>query len=88
LVALLDVSALALEPLAVGFGGAQRLALRQQEVTGESRPSRLTSSPIVAGAADALEENDFHWNIPCSCPAIRRLGAPTISKPQRCALHE
>src|SRR5690606_31676273 len=58
-VALFDMGALGFEPLAVGLGGAQGLALGQQEVTGEP----VLDIDFVAdgaAAAHALEQNDFH----------------------------
>ena len=58
------------EPLAVGFGGAQRLVLRQEEVAGVAV---LDGDFVadVAGLADALEQNDFHWDFLC-CPGRER----------------
>lgn len=50
----------------VGFGGAQRLFLRQQEVAGEA----VFDSDFIADMAvpaNALEQNDFHWITP-GCP--------------------
>ena len=58
-VALFDVGALDCELAAVGFGGAQRLALRQEEVAGVA----VLDGDFVADVAvtaDALEQNDFH----------------------------
>src|SRR5690606_25690981 len=61
-VARLELGALALELLIVGFVGAQRLALRQQEVARISvlDPDRLAH---LAEAGDALEKNDFHGSV-------------------------
>ena len=57
-IALFDRGALALELLAVGFGGAQRLVLRQQIIAGVA----VLDGDFVADVAvlaDALEQNDF-----------------------------
>ena len=66
-IALFDRGALVFEPLAVGFGGAQRLLLRQEEVAGEAV---LDGDFVadVADPADALEQNDFHLDVSCAVP--------------------
>ena len=59
LVALLYVLAFGLEALAVGFGGAERLALGQKEVTGVA-VAHVDFVADMAVATHALEQNDFH----------------------------
>ena len=67
-----ELGALALELLLVGFVGAQRLALREQEVAGESVPD-LDGVAHLAEAGNTLEENDFHGFVPSIlAPAVRR----------------
>ena len=64
-IARLELGAIALEALAIGFGGAKRLALRQQIVAGEA----VLDGDDVAHlpeASDALEKNDLH--VPHSYP--------------------
>ena len=64
-VARLELRALAFELLLVGFVGAQRLALRQQEVAGEAVLD-LDGVAHLAEAGNAFEKNDFHWSVPFS----------------------
>ena len=58
-VAHLELGAVGLEALHVGFGGAQRLALRQEEVAGVAV---LDGDDLahLAELGDALEEYDLH----------------------------
>ncbi len=58
-VARLELVTLGLELLAVGIVGAQRLALRQQEIAGEAVADADDVSHL-AEAGDALEKDDFH----------------------------
>ncbi len=55
----LELCPVALEALAIGFRGAQRLALRQQEVAGEAV---LDGDHVahLSEASDALEQDDLH----------------------------
>ncbi len=55
----LELGALALEHLAVVFGGAQRFLLRQQEVAGVAV---LDGDDVahLAELADALKQDDLH----------------------------
>ena len=69
-VARLELGALAFELLLVGFVGAQRLALRQQEVAGEAVLD-LDGFAHLAEAGNAFEKNDFHG----LCPFGARSGA-------------
>src|SRR5690606_7272835 len=55
----LELGALALELLLVGFVGAQRLALRQQEVAGVAVLD-LDGFAHLAEAGNAFEKNDIH----------------------------
>ena len=54
--------ALGFELCPVGFGGAQRLATAQQEVTGEP-VLYLYDLAQSAQLGDALKKNDFHFSI-------------------------
>ena len=62
-VAGLELATLAFELLLVGLVGAQRLALRQQEVAGEAVLD-LDGVAHLAEAGNAFEKNDFHWSVP------------------------
>ena len=68
-IARLELRPLALEALAVGFGGAQRLALRQQKV---AREAVLDGDHVahLSEAPDALEQNDLHVRHSCSCQIV------------------
>jgi hypothetical protein len=61
-----ELRPLALEALAIGLGGAQRLALRQQKVAGKAV---LNGDHLahLSETADALEQNDLHvrHSYPC-----------------------
>src|SRR5690606_39747246 len=61
-VACLELGALALELLLVGFVGAQRLALRQQEVARVAVPDFYRLAHL-AEAGNAFEKNDFHGSV-------------------------
>ncbi len=54
-----ELGALAFELLLVGLVGAQRLALRQEEVAGEAVLD-LDGVAHLAEAGNAFEKNDFH----------------------------
>ena len=58
-VARLELGALGLEALEVGFGGAQRLALRQEEVAGVAVLD-VDDVAHLAELGDAFEQNDLH----------------------------
>ena len=68
-IARLELRPLALEALAIGFGGAKRLALRQQKVASEAvldgdHVAHLSEAP------DALEQNDLHVRHSCPCQIV------------------
>ena len=67
----LELRALALEALAIGLGGAERLALRQEEIAGEAV---LDGHHVahLAEAADALKKDHLHVLAPgFACVSIR-----------------
>ena len=59
----LELGALGLEPLHVGGGGAQRLALRQQEIAGIA-VAHADDLAHLAELGDPLEKDHFHRNSP------------------------
>jgi len=67
--------ALGFEALLVGFVGAQRLALRQQEVTSKA-VANLDGFAHLAELCDAFEENDLHDPVPFSCQYRSLKGRP------------
>src|SRR5262245_41708426 len=68
----LELSALALEFLLVGLVGAQRLALRQEEIAGKAVLD-LDRFAHLTEAGNAFEKNNFHLFVPSMKPESRRL---------------
>src|ERR1700737_2505438 len=66
MVARFEVGALPLELLVVGFGGAQRLAVRQKEVAGIAV---LDANRVahVSELADALQQDNIHCFVSYFC---------------------
>ena len=78
----LELRPVALEALAIGLGGAERLALRQQKIAGEAvldgdHVAHLSEAP------NALEQNDLHvrHSYPCQIvPLLLGGGAPRLAR--------
>ena len=87
-VARLELAALAFELLLVGLVGAQRLALRQQEIAGKAVLD-LDGIAHLAEAGNAFEKNDFHGLVPFICSRWRhatakpQLSMEQVRKPKR-----